>query len=155
MEETLREEEEEREGERDNITVIPFSKNRIHLLVPFSAKEMMNSAASRPRFYGGRGAQQEPPGAGLAPSQLTSFLLVMMWETEKYHLSVSLESVILEKAPEGHTEESNRKNSEILENLGQNICRKIIPSRLGGGGKEEASESTGPFSPLPRCGQNS
>lgn len=104
---------------------------------------------------GGIGAPQEPPGAGLARSQLTSFSLVMMWETEKYHLSVSLESVILGKAPEGHTEESNRKNLESLANLGQDICRKIIPSRLGGGGRREASESIGPFSPLSLCGQNS
>lgn len=61
----------------------------------------------------------------------------MMWETEKDHLSVSLESVLLGKASEGHTEESNRKNLEILANLGQDICRKTIPSRLGGGEEGE------------------
>lgn len=52
----------------------------------------------------------------------------------KHCLSVSLELVLLGKTPEGYTEFSKRENFEILANLGQHIYRKIIPSRLGGGG---------------------
>lgn len=70
---------------------------------------------------------------GLASSGFTSFSLAMIWETEKHYLSLSLELVLLEKAPEGHTKESSRENLKILTNLGHETRRKIIPSRLGEG----------------------
>lgn len=44
------------------ITLIPFSKNRIHLLAPFAAKEMMNIAASRLRFCGRKRCSAGAPG---------------------------------------------------------------------------------------------
>lgn len=91
-------------GERRyHFIFIPFSKNGIHLLAQFAAKEMMNNVASSLRWFQGREEKclvGAPRGRGLASSAFTSFSLVMIWETEKHYLSVSLELVLQGRAPQ-------------------------------------------------------
>lgn len=78
----------------------------------------------------------------------TTVSLVMTGETEKHHLSASLELVLVGKAPVGHATGSDRENLDILANSGQDICRKIIPTEFGRGAGERQVKVQGPFSSL-------
>lgn len=118
----------------------------MHLLAQFAAKEMMNSVASSLRFQGRKGRKmlsRTPRGKGLASSGFTSFSLVMIWETEKNITCQCHWSCAIRKGPTGHTEGSNRGNSEILANLSQDSCKKIILVGTWGRRQGEAGEGTG------------
>ena len=115
----------------------------MHLLAQFAAKEMMNSVASSLRFQGRKGRKmlsRTPRGKGLASSGFTSFSLVMIWETEKNITCQCHWSCAIRKGPTGHTEGSNRGNSEILANLSQDSCKKIILVGTWGRRQGEAGE---------------
>lgn len=122
-----------------------FFENAMHLLAQFVAKEMMNSIASSLRFQGRKGRKmlsRTPGGKGLASSGFTSFSLVMIWETEKNITCQRHWSCAIGEAPTGHTEGSNRGNSEILANFSQDSCNKIILVRTWGRRQGEAGEGT-------------
>lgn len=64
---------------------------------------MINNVASTLRLQGSEGKCSAGALRGQGLASVTTFSLVMTWEMGKHRLSVSLELVLVGKAPVGHT----------------------------------------------------